>query len=143
MEIADKIVAARQDPARGPFKNIKDFAGYMDTIGVPAATFMEGDEATVPIIFDAEYNFRIKAVGKSGSVIREITAITYDFDSVKSRLSDLLKQQAAKDKAAAGAPDGTTTTPDGQPPGATPKPAEKKKIQVPKERPNVVYWVEG
>lgn len=141
-EVVDKIIEGRQDPARGPFKNMDDFIGFIGGLGVPADVFLDGKEEKVPLIFDAERNFRIKAVGKSGPVIREITAITYDFDAVKERLGELLKKQDEKEKGANSA----ATQPAGgaNATGAQPKQDQttKKKIQVPKERPNVVYWVE-
>lgn len=147
-DIADKIIEGRQNPARGPFKDLEDFVQFMEGLGVPPAAFLDGKDEKIPLLFDAEYNFRIKAVGKAGPVIREITLITYDFDSVKDRLGDFLKKQADKER---GAPEGQSAgsgqqqvgnqTGTGQQ-GAGQTQPQKKKIQVPKERPNVVYWVE-
>ncbi len=150
-EIADKIIEGRQDPARGPFKNLEDFVGFIGGLGIPATAFLDGKDEKMPLAFDAEHNFRVKAVGKSGPVIREITAITYDFDTVKERLGELLKKQADKEKGAASDPNPLDDSQDKSPsppgnragqPAANQTQTQKKKIQVPKERPNVVYWVE-
>lgn len=145
-EIADKIVAGRQDPARGPFKNLEDFVQFVATLGVPAEAFLDGKEERVPLLFDAEYNFRVRATGISGKVKRDITAITYDFDAVKDRLGDYMKKQAAKDKGASGQTSSgdrsDSKTAENNPDKSTSTTKQKKKIDVPKARPNVVYWTE-
>jgi general secretion pathway protein K len=131
-EKAKLIVAARNNPDRGPFKNMEDFTGFLSgsPINMDTTKLTDGKEAKVPLIFDAEYNFRIRAVGKSGPVQREITAITYDIDAVKERYETFLP----------------TPTP-GQnggkppPPPGTPTPTPKPTMSAPKQ-PNIVYWSE-
>ena len=132
-ERADKIVAARNDPKRGPFQNLEDFVGFIRGLGVDTTRITENDkDAKIPLIFDAEFNFRVRAIGKSGPVIKEITAITFDVDAVKGRLSEFLKPSP-------------TPTPETPPattaPTPTPSPTPKKTI--PNQRPNVVYWGEN
>jgi general secretion pathway protein K len=131
-ERADKIVSARNDPDRGPFKDVGDFVGFLQTLGVDTASITDdGKTAKIPLIFDAEFNFRVKAVGKSGPVLREVVAITYDVDAVQSRLADSIKPS----------PTPTPTTTTATNPTPTPKPTPKNSM--PKGEPNVVYWGEN
>ncbi len=149
-EIADKIIEARSKPERGPFKNLEDFVGFLNGVGIQGNPFLDGKEEKVPLLFDPEYNFRIRAAGKSGPVVREIMALTYDFDQVKERLGEFLQKQSDKDKgtneAAVPTPTPTPTPAPGDPGTTAGQPGaqdQKKKTKIPKERPNVVYWVEG
>jgi len=144
-EIADRIIERRNDPQRGGlFKDINDFTGFLEReLGVSASNFVEGTQVKVPLVFDLEQNFRIIGSGKAGPVIREIVAVTYDRENIQNRLSETLKKQAAADQGAS-APTGNQppgTQPDSQP-GRTTPPAQNSNIQVPKGRPNVVYWGE-
>jgi general secretion pathway protein K len=143
-ERADKILEAKDDPNRGPFKDEKDFAGYLATLGIQQDPFMasaqpgQPAQPTVPLVFDLEFNFRIRSTGISGKVTRDITAIVYDYDRVKSRLQDLMK--AAAPTPASGP--GVASTPGvASQPGAASTPASSKPA-VPNERPNIVYWNE-
>lgn len=136
-ERADKIIEARTDPDRGPFKDEEDFIGYLGTLGVTGNPFKEGDDVKIPLIFDPEMNFRIRSTGRSGKVEREITAIVYDFDRVKSRLKGFMaKPTPTPDPNASPTP---TPSPTGNPQNSKTK---KEKIPVPNERPNIVYWNE-
>ena len=139
-ERADKIIEAKDDPNRGPFKDEKDFAGYLATLGVQPDPFLDttNNQLKVPLAFDPEFNFRIRSTGISGKVTRDITAIVYDYEHVKARLHDLMKAAAP---APASAP-GLASTPGT---GSAPAPASSpgsSKIPVPNERPNIVYWNE-
>lgn len=153
-EIADKIITGRTDPQRGPYKDLKDFVGHLNTLGVAGNPFVDGDTEKIPLVFGAEFNFRIKAAGKAGAVIKEITAITFDYEQVKERLGELLKKQAEKEKPTptptpgVGGNDPNDKNGNGIPdsqenPDGTKKADEKAKTKIPKERPTVVYWVEG
>ncbi len=140
---ADQIVMARNDPHRGPFKDLKDFEDYLATIGCPANMFSQGKESkdlNLPLLFDAEYNFRIVATGKSGKIFRDIVAITYDFDRVKARLADVMAKESPTATPTATPSGGATAPPAGAKPGGAPA---KKDIKVPNERPTVIYWNEG
>lgn len=142
-DVANKIIEGRQNPTRGPFKNLEDFVNFATILGVPADAFMDGKDARMPLIFDPEFNFRIRATGISGKVQRDITAIAYDFNSVKARLGEILKQQAEKDKGAANPQTPPPAPADPNAPGGkTQTSKDKKKIEVPKARPTVVYWTE-
>ena len=96
-EIADKIVEARNNPRRGPFKDKNDFVSYINSIGVPGDPFTQQG---IPLIFDPEFVFRITSTGNSGPVIRSIEALVYDFDRAKFLLKNALDEEA---KAAAAA----------------------------------------
>jgi general secretion pathway protein K len=142
-ERAKQIMEARDsNPNRGPFKDENDFVQYLNTIGVTGNPFREGNEVKVPLVFDAEHNFRIVSNGMSGKVTKTIVAITYDTDSVKERLKTFM---------AAGSPT-PTPTPGSQPnpqtnpqqaaaPTPTPTPT-KGPAKVPSGRPEIVYWNE-
>ena len=151
-ERADKIIEDRGKKERGPFKDEDDFVQYLNSIGVAGNPFREKDVLKVPLLFDPEFNFRIRSVGQAGRVQKEITAVVYDVDRVTLRLRDFLSQQkkdaanqAQQQQNAALGPGATTpSTPAGQQP-QTNDPSKKKnspKPQVPNERPNIVYWNE-
>jgi general secretion pathway protein K len=153
-ERADKIVEDRGKKERGPFKDQDDFVQYLGTIGVQGNPFQDKEgKATIPLIFDAEFNFRIRSTGQSGRVQKEITAIVYDTDQVTARLKDFLSQQ----KPAAAQPANPATDPNA--PGISPEEKAKReaaqpqggatggkktkaKPKVPTAPPNIVYWNE-
>lgn len=148
---AKRIIEARMDPKRGPFKDVNDFVAFLNQIGVPGNPFTpdrdpSGRETPPPVFFDSEMNFRIRSTGISGKVQREVTAIVYDFDRVKARWD-----QFNPPTPAAGAPGvgiGPTNPGVGIGPtnpavgvgNTTPTPTAPK---VRNERPNVVYWNES
>ncbi len=156
-ERADKIIEDRGKKERGPFKDQQDFTQYLDTIGISGDPFKDKDgKATVLLLFDPEFNFRIRSTGQAGRVQREITAIVYDTDQVTSRLKDFLAQQKA-----ASAPPGGALTPATDPnyPGLSQDEIAKRQAalkaagggaattkkatpKVPNAQPNVVYWNE-
>ena len=133
-----KLMAARSDPNRGPFKDDKDFLAYTETLGIRDTWYKDDKgQPKVLLLFDSEYNFRVRATGQSGKVSRDITAIVYDFNRVKSRLktlNDQMKPPVAP----------TPAVPGGALPAPTPAPTTAKKDTdtVPNERPNIVYWNE-
>jgi general secretion pathway protein K len=133
-EVAKEIKKRRDDPQLGGiFKDDNDFLGFLNGKGVDTNRF---NETKIPLIFDAEYNFRIRAIGLAGSssrpTTREIIAIAYDFDKVKQRLGEII----AKDKAEQNPGASPTPTPV---PGASPTPSP-----APGQRssPSIVYWQE-
>jgi general secretion pathway protein K len=139
-EKADKIVESRTDPNRGPFKDEKEFLDFLNNkLSIPGNPF-EGkdktDQTKVPLIFDAEYNFRIHSTGVAGKVNKDIIAIVYDLDRVKERLKTLMATQSPSPT-----PTGTPNT--APPPAATATPAPSADAaKTPNERPNIVYWSE-
>ncbi len=138
-EIADKIIESRNDPNRGPFKDLKDFLGFVTPLGIPERAFLNAEDENKPLLplaFDPEFNFRIEAIGTAGKVTRKITAIAYDFDQVKTRLADAIRAEL---------PTPSPTPDTGQPPPPptpTPDPNAKPQIKPPTDRPTVVYWAE-
>ena len=144
-ERAEKIVEGRQDPNRGPFKDLADFTKFLNSLGISGDPFKstskdnntgkDGDsDAKLALIFDSEFNFRIKSQGTAGKVTKEITAIVYDTAKIKER-NQLLQpklpltqqEQAEQDKKK----DNKTAPP---PPSPTPGSDTSK--------PNIVYWNE-
>lgn len=133
-EIADKIIASRNDPNRGPFKDLKDFLGFITPLGVPESAFInsqDGDKPLLPLAFDPEFNFRIESIGTAGKVTRKITAIAYDFDQVKTVLANAIRAELPT----------PTPDPNAKPPDPTPTPSPTP-AKVPTDRPTVVYWSE-
>lgn len=133
-EIADKIIESRNDPNRGPFKNLEDFVGFLTPLGVPGSTFVDtanNNRPTVPLVFGSERNFKIVSVGNAGKVNRKITALVYDFDAAKGALKDAIKADHTPDPTASVTPTPTATA------AASPTPEKP-----PTDRPNVVYWLE-
>jgi len=141
-ERADKVIADRAKKERGPFKDEKDFVSYLNSIGVNGNPFRdEKDALKVPLLFDPEFNFRIRSTGQAGRVQKDITAIVYDVDRVTLRLHDFLQEQ--KKTPDPGVGPGTTSPTAAVPPGTDPKKAKTApKPAVPNERPNIVYWNE-
>jgi general secretion pathway protein K len=136
-EVADKIIESRNDPQRGPFKDLNDFLGFITPLGVPQSAFIDEEEKpTLLLAFDPELNFRIQTIGLAGKVSRKITAIVFDYDQAKTALANAIRAEATPDENA-------TPTPTPPPAGeATPTPAPGNQIKAPTDRPNVVYWLE-
>ena len=107
-ERVGKLMAARSDPNRGPFKDDKDFLSYCETLGIRDTWYKDDKgQPKVLLLFDSEYNFRVRATGMSGKVSKDIVAIVYDFNRVKSRLktlNDQMKPAVAPTPAEPGAP---------------------------------------
>ena len=138
-ERVGKLMAARSDPNRGPFKDDKDFLAYCETLGIRDTWYKDDKgQPKVLLLFDSEYNFRVRATGMSGKVSKDIVAIVYDFNRVKSRLktlNDQMKPAVAPTPGANGVIPVATPTP-------APTAAKKDTDTVPNERPNIVYWNE-
>ena len=92
-EIAKAVVDHRTDPKYGPFQGVQDFQTFLQQQGVNVQTFNIDPTTKNPVInilFDSEINFRIKSTGIYGKAEREIVAVVYDFDKVKSQLSAMV-----------------------------------------------------
>lgn len=151
-EIVDKIMARRSNPSEGgPFQSTKDFYDFIESLGVKVSSF---NPAKIPLTFDAELNFRIKATGQYGKVLRNIEVVTYDLDNIKERYIEILTKAEQEEKAATGAAGTADTTGDSTPPSNTdpkktgeadPKKTapQKTKLTAPKGRPTIVYWNEN
>ncbi len=147
-ERADKIIEDRGKKERGPFKDQDDFLQYLGSLGIQGNPFQDKDgKQTVPLLFDPEFNFRIRSTGQAGRAQKEITAIVFDTDAVQSRLHEFLMNEKPK----------TPTNPNDPPknpndppkdPNATANPndkntaAKKKKPAAPKGAPNIVFMQE-
>lgn len=135
-DVLKEVIKRRSTPELGgPFKDEDDFYGFLDGKGMRTDNLRK---AKLPLIFDAEYNFRIISTGLSGNVKREITAITYDIDSLTPRYVEILDKIDEQDKPADGNQPAGNNNDDGK------KPDDKKKeVKVPKGRPSVVFWIES
>ncbi len=137
-ERANRIIEDRAKQDRGPFKDEKDFKGYLQTIGITGDPFSEGDQTKVPLLFGAEFNFRIRSTGRAGRVQREITAITYDFDRVKAQLVKFMPTPSPSPT-----PPNNPNAPPPAAPTGTPTPTPATQAPPPSnEPPNIVYWNE-
>ncbi|USN47711.1 MAG: general secretion pathway protein GspK [Pseudobdellovibrionaceae bacterium] len=144
-EVVQRVIERRNNPDLGGlFANADDFLGFISGYGVNSETF---NEAGVPLLFDAEYNFRITAIGQSKKSSKEISVITYDFDTSKDRFIELLDKQEEKEKGTTNSNTGTntntnTTGNDDTDNEDDKKAKDTKKIKMPSGRPRVVYWKE-
>lgn len=137
----NKIVERRTKPMDGgPYKNEDDFFKYAALFGVNVNAIQKSG---VPLIFGPEYNFRIVSTGYMGNVRRDITAITFDTENIKTRYLGLLDKEATdKSQPQSGQPANPTTPPNPTTPAGAPAANQKAKIVPPKGRPTVVYWEE-
>lgn len=138
-EAVAKVVERRSDPKLGgPFKDEKDFFGFVQGYGVNSKAIQD---SKVPLLFDVEFNFRVVSTGLSANVKREITVITYDYENLIERYAELMDKQDQENGNLTGATPGpalgNNTAADPQDQG------QGKKIQGAKGRPTVVYWEEN
>lgn len=129
------IIKRRSSPEiGGPFKDADDFYSFLETKGVRTENMKK---AKLPLLFNAEYNFRIVSGGQHGNIRREITAITYDIDSLTTPYVEMLDKLAESKSPPPVAP---PVTPNPPPPDPNDK---KPTVKIPKGRPNVVFWRES
>jgi general secretion pathway protein K len=144
---ANKIIEARNDPKRGPFKNEEDFMQFLATLGIrdnPFRDSKDGKDAKTPLLFDAEYNFRITSTGFAGKASQTIVAITFDSDRVKDRLKAVMASASPTPPPAQPTPQhdaqGNPIPPQ---PTPTPAPDKKEPPKIPTDKPQIVYWNES
>lgn len=127
-EIAQKILDHIHNPDEGPFTSLDDFKNFTGN----QINWPEIDKAQVPLYFGSEYNFRITSIGMYSKSTSKIVAITYDFDTVKSKLKEFMdKENQEKNPSQSGNPA----------PTPTPTPStQQQQVQVGK--PRIVYWQE-
>lgn len=144
--VLQELVKRRGDPKLGgPFKNDDDFYNFLESQGVRTA---EMKKSEVPLLYDAEHNFRIVSGGLFSNVRREITAVTYDIDGLTTRYAEMLQKiaddqngsqgQQGQNQQSQGAGQGqgqSGQNQQGQGQNSTPK--------IPKGRPTVVFWLES
>lgn len=132
-EVVAKIMKRRNDMNEGgPFKDDNDFYGFLDGQGV---RIDRASPNRIPLFYGPEFNFRINSTGIFANSTREITAITFDMESVKDRYISWVNSTQA-----GGGQPGTAT------PGATPSTAAApaaSKGKPPTGKPTVVYWYEN
>ncbi|MDZ4678254.1 MAG: type II secretion system protein GspK [Oligoflexia bacterium] len=130
-ERAKLIIGRRNDPQiGGPFQSEDDLKSFLSSKGVIPATFNQSP--VIPLIFDAEYNFRIKSTGIYRRAQREIIAIVYDFDKVKGGLAS---QLATPTPSPSPGNTGAGATP-------TPTPSPSPGQQGSSGPPQIIFWQE-
>jgi type II secretory pathway component PulK len=136
-DVADKIDERRNNPNAGPFADENDFFNFLSNLGINTETIKD---QFPPMVFDQEYNFRIQSIGTFGRTSSEIIAIVYDFDKVKEKLTESLKNDAKLQQGQTQVPTAPQPpTPPATPPAATGQPQPSS----PNRRPNIVYWTES
>jgi general secretion pathway protein K len=140
-EAVDKVIARRNDiKLGGPFKDDKDFFGFIAPFGVNVKAI---EDSKIPTLYDMEFNFRVTSTGLSSNVKREITVITYDYTNMVPRFSQMMDKNDQENGVGVGTNSSQagvgagTNSPAGS---AAPAPAA---IVAPKGRPTVVYWEEN
>lgn len=137
------IMKRRSSPdLGGPFKDNDDFYNYIESKGVRTANMKK---ANLPLLFDAEYNFRIVSGGQYANVNRQITAITYDIENLTGRFAEILDKIAMEKKNNGNPPQPEQPQPP-SPPGQNPpgqQNQQKETVKIPKGRPTVVFWRES
>lgn len=129
-EVIGKIVGRRNDPDKGPYKDEKDFWGFVNSEG---GNVSEEVQKSIPLIFSQVTNFRIKSYGEFAGSTREIEAVVFDFSSVSSSIATRLQNEANQ---------AIGSTP---PPATDPKnknTTNKSNEPLPKGPPRVVYFIE-
>ncbi len=137
VRLADEIIENRNRPNVGPFPDRAAFEAFLTSRGVN----VERNRANwPPLNFDGEQFFRVKSRGQFGRASREIVAIVYDFDRVKSTIAPLVVPPTPTPGAGGGAAVGGGSNP--TQPTPTPTPGSTAP-QTSTGRPPVVYWIEN
>lgn len=99
-EVADAIITRRNDDNQGGFfASAQDFWEFVNQKG---GNVTPDAQKQIPLVFDAVYNFRIRSVGDFGSSTREITAVTFDLQSMASKIASQIQADAAGTAASGG-----------------------------------------
>lgn len=144
-EAADAVIQRRNNPQEGgPFQSEEDFFGFLRTFGVDTQAL---ESTGIPLLFDAEYNFRIQSTGQFANVTREITVVTYDFENLTERYITLLEQEEQQNNQGENPDPGSgSSSPDGNNTNAGNSgnnSGGNQQIKIPKGRPTIVYWEEN
>lgn len=133
-EIADKVLERIASKEKGgPFKNSDDFTGFLQGENISTDAF---NEEGIPLLFGSEHNFVIRTTGSFAGATKEITAVTFDLEALKSRYVSLLEEE---DKEKSGGDNDDTTS--GTTQGKSTQTKAKKKT--PSGRPTIVFWREN
>lgn len=137
-EQAARVMEERDKKDSQTFKDEQTFYQFLQGLGVRTDQFKDKDgKPTIQVFIGPEFNFRIKSVGISGKVQREITAIVYDYDQV---LGQLRKMQPSPTPTPTPHPQGANPNPQ---PTPSPSPTPGGANAASKGPPNIVYWIEN
>lgn len=139
-EQVGRLMEERNKKDSTTFKDEQSFYQFLQGLGVRIDQFKDKEgKPTIHVFIGPEFNFRLKSVGISGKVQREITAIVYDIDQVMAQQKKLQPS-----------PSPTPTPRPGQGPGLGPAPTPTPTPggsggagKVTNESPNIVYWIEN
>lgn len=131
--VAEKIIARRDNPQKGPFSDKDDFWKFVE--GEGQARLQNKDYKDIPLFFDGLSSFRITSRGKFASAERTIDVIVVDLAQTAKRIKTYIDKdkQAESGGAGAGGAGGAAAA---GPPAAT------KNDPLPKGGPRIVYWSE-
>ena len=137
-EIAQEIIKRREDTGLGgPYKDANDFWDFVNQQGVRLDKQIE---ESIPLIFDALYNFRIVSSGQFAKATREITAIVFDIDqSIDQLKAQQKKADAANNPNASPSP---SPSPDPNAGIARTNNSGNSSQNSSKGPPQIVYWFE-
>ena len=139
-EVLSAVLNRRSNPKLGgPFKDENDFYNFLNSKGMRTDNMQK---SKIPLFFEAEYNFRIKSVGKFANVVRTLNVITYDIVGLTDRVVKILNEADQAAAAAAGPQPGGPVTAPGSLQQAPPPSAPTAK-KIPTGRPTVVLWQES
>lgn len=140
-EQAGKVIEERGKKDTQVFKDANSFLEFVASLGVRKEDLVDSNtkKPLINILVEPEFNFRVKVVGTSGKVQREITAVVYDYDRVLTQLRNLQPPNATPTPNPAAAPPSVPAAAVATP---TPAPSKDGNKPAPNERPNIVYWNE-
>lgn len=128
-EVIKNLMKRRNSPQEGgPFKDENDFYGFLDSQGVR----VDRNSSKIPLFFGPEFNFRINSTGIFANSKRDITAIVFDYDNVRERYVDWMNKTQQQGTSNQNTPAPTASA------GAS-----AIKMQAPKGRPTIVFWLEN
>lgn len=142
-EVVEAILKRRTSPKDGgPFSSADDFLAYVQQFGGNRRAI---EDLKIPLLVDPEMNFRISSIGLSGKSKHEIIAVTYDFDTIAQRYSDMFN----KENPAPGVNNTQQQQAQQQQQQQASKPATPAvessglKMKASKGRPRIVFWEEN
>jgi len=137
-EIADKIIARREDQNQGgPFKSADEFWSAVNQFGARVSD----ETKQIPIVLDSLISFRIKSTGVYSNVRTQIEVVVSDIDKEASRVADYVKkenpnQNQGNQQTNTGLPNQPPNTPTPNTnPATTPTP-------IPQGPPRILFWSE-
>lgn len=139
-EVVSKILGRRNDPDKGPFKDEKDFWGFVNAEG---GNVSEETQKTIPLIFSQVVNFRIRSTGEFGGANREIEAVVFDFSNVGKTIATRLQDEATA-AIGGGGDQQNPQSPGGSGAGTGKDKNNQNKSNepLPKGPPRIVYFIE-